>query len=414
MEILQNRNWSYFIKKLIYILNNDLDDELFQQDEHNKEKSLVDQTFQNLNCCKQIYENVFDDLAYFFHRKLKETTDYFVEKMEEDLSREIFYQKKFKEQENSTEVFQKFNQFFFKTGRFPASNNLAIIPSGIIPVFIKTKDVVSPSDLYETFKDSDAYGLVSTQFLAVLNIYFGGDKLLSKNVMTEFLHHLSLQALNRDGDRVQLKFDAFIARNRKLKALIRDDDRNKLNFVKFRSEKFKQLKDITQKIEEEVVNDIITDTQVEFPIDNFSAYANTASEIEIENKTKNEIEEKAMHAFNARDEEISRDIIINSRKDLLNSVYDIEGEKVVDVLNNIVRSFETEEEDRIDENLFKETIKKDNQQFLTKTEETTSEKTFFEIPPTPQSSPTIETLANLLSNQQQMRSSKRNKKPYNK
>ena len=360
MEILQNRNWSYFIKKLIYILNNDLDDELFQQDEHNEEKSLVDQTFQNLNCCKQTYENVFDDLAYFFHRKLKETTDYFVEKMEEDLSREIFYQKKIKEQENSTEVFQKFNQFFFKTGRFPASNNLAIIPSGIIPVFIKTKDVVSPSDLYETFKDSDAYGLVSTQFLAVLNIYFGGDKLLSKNVMTEFLHNLSLQALNRDGDRVQLKFDAFVARNRKLKALIRDDDRNKLNFVKFRLGKFKQLKDITQKIEEEVVNDIITDTQVEFPIDDFSSYANTASEIEIENKTKNEIEEKAMHAFNARDEEISRDIIINSRKDLLNSVYDIEGEKVVDVLNNIVRSFETEEEDRIDENLFKETIKKGN------------------------------------------------------
>ena len=65
-------------------------------------------------------------------------------------------------------------------------------------------------------------------------------------------------------------------------------------------------------------------------------------------------------------------------------------------------------------NLIKETIKKDNQQILTKTKETTSEKIFFEIPPTPQSSPTTETLANLLSNQQQMRSSKRNKKPYDK
>ena len=338
--------------------------------------------------------------------------------MEEDLAQEIFYQKKIKEQENSTEVFQIFNQFFFKTGRFPASNNLAIIPSGVIPAFIKTKDVISPSDLYETFKDSNAYGLVSTQFLATLNINFDGDKLLSKNVMTEFLHNLSLQALNRDDDRVQLKFNAIIALNRKLKALIRDDDRNRLNFVEFRPEKFKQVKDITQKIEEEVVNNIITDTGVEFPIDDFSSYANTASEIEIENKTKNEIEEKAMHVFNARDEEISRDIIIKSRKDLLNSVYDIEGEKAVDILNNIVRSFETEEEEeggnRIDENLIKETIKKDNQQSLTKAEETTSEKTFFEIPLTPQSSPMTETLANLLSNQQQMRSSRRNKKPYDK
>ena len=159
--------------------------------------------------------------------------------------------------------------------------------------------------------------------------------------MTEFLYNLSLQALNRDDNRVQLKFGAIIALNRKLKALIRDDNKNRLSFVEFRPEKFKQLKDISQKIEEEVVNNIITDTRVEYPIDDFSSYANTASEIENENKTKNEIEEKAMRAFNAADEEISRDIIINSRKDLINSLYDIEGEKAVDVLNNIVRSFET-------------------------------------------------------------------------
>ena len=182
--------------------------------------------------------------------------------------------------------------------------------------------------------------------------------------MTEFLHNLSLQALNRDNNRVQLKFGSIIALNRKLKALIRDDDRNRLSFVEFRPEKFKQVKDISQKIEEEVVNNIITDTRVEYPIDVFSSYANTASEIKNENKTKNEIEEKTMRACNAADEEISRDIIINSRKDLINPLYDIEGEKAVDVLNNIVRSFETEEkeeeENRFDQNLndISETIKK--------------------------------------------------------
>ena len=236
--------------------------------------------------------------------------------------------------------------------------------------------------------------------------------------MTEFLHNLSLQALNRDDDRVQLKFGSIIAPNRKLKALIPDDDRNKLRFVKFRPEQFKQVKDISQKIEEEVVNNIITDTRVEYPIDDFSSYENTASEIVDENKTKNEIEEKAMRAFNAADEEISRDIIINLRKDLINSLYDIEGEKVVDVLNNIVRSFETEEkeeeENRFDQNLndINETIKKDNQQFLTKTKETTSEKSFFEIPTTPASSPRSNTLTNLFSRRSKQRLV--NKKPYDK
>ena len=83
LETLQNRNWSYFIKKLIYFSNNDLDDELFRDGEYDEQKSLVDQTFKNLNFCKQIYENVF---AYFFHRKLKETPNISVEKMEEDLA----------------------------------------------------------------------------------------------------------------------------------------------------------------------------------------------------------------------------------------------------------------------------------------------------------------------------------------
>ena len=390
-------------------MNNDLDDELFRDCEYDEQKSLVDQIFKNLNYCKQIYENVFDDIAYFFHRKLKETPDIFVEKMEEDLAR-------LKNKKIQLKFLKVSIIFFFKTGRFPGSNNLAIILSSIIPAFVKTKDVISSSDLYDTFKDSNAYGLVSTQFLAALNIYFNGDKLLSKNVMTEFLHNLSLQAMNRDEDRVQLKFGSIIALNRKLKALIRDDDRNRLRFVEFRQEKFKQVEDISQKIEEEGVNNIITDTRVKYPIDDFSSDANAASETENENKTKNEIEEKAMQAFNAADEEISRDIIINSRKDLINSLYDIEGEKAVDVLNNIVRSFETEEkeeeENRFDQNLndINEAIKKDNQQFLTKAKETTSEKIFFEIPATSASSPTGNMLTNLFSRRTKQRLV--NKKPY--
>ena len=218
LEILQNRKWLHFIKNLIYISNEDLSLDLFQ-DEYNEENSLIDQTFENSNYCKNFYGNVFDDIAYFFHEKLKETPDTFIEKMEEDLAREIFYHKKIKEQENSTEVLQKFNQFFFKTGRFPGTNDLAIVPSGLIPSFVKTKDVISPFDLYENFQSSTAYGLVSTQFLAALKINFGGDKTVSRNAMTEFFHNLSLQALNRDDNWVQLQFDAIIRLNRNLKKI---------------------------------------------------------------------------------------------------------------------------------------------------------------------------------------------------
>ena len=142
---MQNRSWFHFIKNLIYISNNDLSFDLFQE-ENNEENSLIDQTFENLNYCKSFYENVFDDIAYFFHRKLKETPYTFIEKME-DLAHKLFYYEKIKEQENSANVLQKFNQFFFQTGTFPGTNDLAIVPSGVLPSFVKTKDIISPFDL---------------------------------------------------------------------------------------------------------------------------------------------------------------------------------------------------------------------------------------------------------------------------
>ena len=176
--------------------------------------------------------------------------------------------------------------------------------------------------------------------------------------MTEFFHNLSLQALNRDDSRVQLQFDAIIRLNRNLKKLIRDDKRSTLDFVDFKPQVFKQP---TQLIEEEVVNNIINGTQIDYPQDNYISYPNTAAEIAAENNVNSEIEEKAKQAFNTRDEEITEDIISNSAKDLINSVFDTEGEIAADVLNNIVRNIE--KENRVDKNLsehFKNTIKKKN------------------------------------------------------
>ena len=176
--------------------------------------------------------------------------------------------------------------------------------------------------------------------------------------MTEFFHNLSLQALNRDDSRVQLQFDAIIRLNRNLKKLIRDDKRSTLDFVDFKPQVFKQP---TQLIEEEVVNNIINGTQIDYPQDNYISYPNTAAEIAAENNVNSEIEEKAKQVFNTRDEEITEDIISNSAKDLINSVFDTEGEIAADVLNNIVRNIE--KENRVDKNLsehFKNTIKKNN------------------------------------------------------
>ena len=85
---------------------------------------------------------------------------------------------------------------------------------------MKTNDILTPLDLYENFTSTDAHGLVCVQFLAALNVFLGGDKIISKNAMSEFFHNLSVQALDKMGDRVKLKLDAINDLNKNINNLL--------------------------------------------------------------------------------------------------------------------------------------------------------------------------------------------------
>ena len=175
--------------------------------------------------------------------------------MEDNISCKIYFHKPFKSIENPRELLKLFSQFFFKTSRFPGSENLAIVPMGVMPSFVKTNEVISPFDLYEKFNSTSVHGLVSTQFLAAFNIFIGGNKTISKNAMSEFFHNLSMQALSRDDDRIDIKFDAIEELNKSIKKLLKDDvdQSSDISFIDFRPEQFEEIKDPNQSFEENVV-----------------------------------------------------------------------------------------------------------------------------------------------------------------
>ena len=95
-----------------------------------------------MNYCKDYYQTGFDNIAYFFYLYIKEIHDVFVKKMEDDISWEIFFHKPLKSIENPRELLKLFSQFFFKTGRFPGSENLAIVPMSVMLSFVKTNEVI--------------------------------------------------------------------------------------------------------------------------------------------------------------------------------------------------------------------------------------------------------------------------------
>ena len=82
-----------------------------------------------------------------------------------------------------------------------------MVPQAEISKFVKTYMLLSSIDLYQKSKGIYAKRLVSIQAHAALNIHLGGNKIISKNALTEFLHNLTFQALSKENDDIYLSFD---------------------------------------------------------------------------------------------------------------------------------------------------------------------------------------------------------------
>ena len=195
--------------------------------------------------------------------------------MEVDLRLNLYSYIDLKNKPNAREILQTFDRVFFAFGRFPAINELAIVPTGNVPNFVQSSDVISLSELYKRFKSGNTRGLVCIHFLAALNVHLRGDKMISKNAMSTFFHNLSMEALSKPEDAIVIKFDAINRLNKSLNDLLTAEslafDTAKISGMKI--EFFFQPTFVTgeqtdsRKIEKNIVRSILNDEEMEFPTD---------------------------------------------------------------------------------------------------------------------------------------------------
>ena len=368
LKAIQNYNWQYFIETILRISDNErlLERDNFKDDEAFEDYLIIEKTQENLNNCKRFYNGVYDDLGHFFQRKIHEIPDQHIDEMEDDLANHRIYFKSIKKIENSTELLTIFSDFYFKTGRFPGVHKLLNVPPGINPSFIEKHDRLSPFDINEKFKNTTCYGIASVQFMSALNVFFGGNKNLSQNVMSEYLHNLSLQALTIDDDKWEIQFYEVEELSRNLKMLMRDYTRYDIEVdeEEIFEKKFEEEKDRMQKISDEINNR--ENNKLEYPNKNFEVFPNTAEEIIQQSNKEKTFREKNEQSLNERDEEISQDVILKSQKKLIESITDNVETLSENEINNIssaslpkVNIAEETVEERLQEN-----IKKDNAKFL--------------------------------------------------
>ena len=103
--------------------------------------------------------------------------------------------------ENATEILMLFDFFYFINGRFPATTAHTFIPRQELPMEVNGEEINIKNLMW-----TNSHGLVSSQFLAALNIFFGGNPEISQKILREFYQNMTVSNLSTDDSFV---FDGF-------------------------------------------------------------------------------------------------------------------------------------------------------------------------------------------------------------
>ena len=346
ISILQSNNWQYMVEQLLHVANGRVRiDEFDLDDDKEFEKyTIIEKTLDNLQYCKRFYGEVFNDIGYFFQRMIKETPDEFLEPLKADLVNEIFFTGDLKQIESHVDLLKIFNRFYFKTGRFPGNyTDLILVPPGVNPPNVKSFDRISPVELNDKFQNEASYGIAAVHFLAALHIFFSGEKKLSQNVMSELLHNLSYDALNFEHTKANIKFDEVIKLNKSLKNLIRDVDRTNIQPITFQ-DAVDESQDKVQEMEQEVVNNVLSNKKIVFPNDFKPPMPNSLTQIENDRKKADAIKRKNDESLNQIFEVVTPNEVTKARNDLVKSAIDYGGEIPTQVINNVTSSFKQQQQ----------------------------------------------------------------------
>ena len=152
---------------------------LSQHQNDGNELEIINDAIENLETCKSYYSDIYANVGCVFQKYLQNASDNLIQKIQDDIRLNLFLNTYLKNEQNSNEIL-RYLIVFFKFGRFPAINELTVVPTGDVPKFVNSNDVISPSELYEKLNSENSRGLVCAYFLAAPNIHLGGEKIILK------------------------------------------------------------------------------------------------------------------------------------------------------------------------------------------------------------------------------------------
>ena len=329
MGELQDRNWPYFIDRIIDYSQGFLN--LSDVEKDLTEVNILRNTRDNFEILKGVYNELLKAVAINLHQFLREISHLKKKQIDTDLRNNNFETFDPQNSHIQHKILQTYTVFFYKNGRFPGNPKLIPIPRGRIPPFINSQDVISPRYLYERYLSRDMSGLVEVQILAALNRYLGGESEISRNAMSEFFHNLSWQALAADNDRILLQFEGIGALTHSINSLLRAEInreraeaiRTGFNFSSIMNDNFQEENTTVQQDNENLlVGDIINGKTTDYRTPFNFPKPKTEDEITDSVRQDNINFLEGELAKNARDFEIAAEIEAQKQADLLRNIID--------------------------------------------------------------------------------------------
>ena len=180
IEKIQSQNWQYFVESVLEACRRKNSGETVYQ----HQSKLIKASVENVTIAKKTYKS--------FYKQITDNLTFMLDNLPDDEFKEIINDLHTENYlpDNFDNFLDCWCEFYFHKGRFSGSQELVMVLQTQIPPFIKAQMPLSPIDLYQNFKATDARALVSIQALAALNIHLRGYKTISKNALSEFLHNL--------------------------------------------------------------------------------------------------------------------------------------------------------------------------------------------------------------------------------
>ena len=159
----------------------------------------------NYKVLRHIHNDLYETVVEYFKHYLENLNENDLNEIEADMVTSGLNSPR--NAQSATELLRLFDYFYFINGRFPTTGKHTFVPRARSPPEVNGQEL-NFVKLYSNFNNTNSHGIVCSQFLAALFLFFNGSDVEGKvhNFFSELYQNLTVSRLSED---YSFQYDAY-------------------------------------------------------------------------------------------------------------------------------------------------------------------------------------------------------------